>query len=189
MTENRWKKGVGLALIALMSLAPPTARAFAAGEEDESMREDLAETIEIYMMARMKRSLALTDEQERKVLPQVEDLFSSRREANHKRRLISMKLRVLLEDETSNDQEIVGLIDQLEEIDTQLHQKEMKVRTETRSSLTPRQQARFIMFQERFRQEMQERLRRMQQNEGLRGPGVGPRRTPPPGPGPGRPRR
>jgi Spy/CpxP family protein refolding chaperone len=147
------------------------------------MREELAETIEIYMRARMKRFLSLTDDQERKLVPLVEDLFSSRREANRKRRLISMKLRLLLEDEGAEDQEISGLIDRLEEVDAQLHQKEMKVRSETRSCLAPKQQARFIMFQEKFRQEIQERLRRLQQGEGPP-PGGGPRRNPPPtGPG------
>lgn len=152
---------------------------------DDSAREELGETIEIYMLARMKRTLMLTDAQERKVVPLVEELNAVRRETNRGRRLTMMKLHPLVEDETANDPEIVTLLNHLEEIDARLRQKELSTRAELRTTLTPRQQARFIIFQERFRHEMEERLRRIQRGANAPGPGGGPMRNPPQ---PGRPR-
>lgn len=156
--------------------------------EDESAREELQETIEIYMLARMKRSLKLTDAQEHKVVPLVEELNAVRRETNRRHRLTMMKLHPLIEDETAKDQEITTLLDQLEELESQLRQKELGTRAELRETLTPRQQAHFIVFQERFRHEMEERLRRIQRGENAPGPGGGPKRVPPQ-PGWPRPRR
>ena len=152
----------------------------------ESMRDDLQETIEIYMVARMKRTLNLTDQQERVVIPLVEDLNSSRRAMNQRRRLTVMKLRPLLEDETSSDQEIAKLVSQLDDADREFRDKELRNRERIRQSLSPRQQAQFILFMERFRQEMEDRLRRIQQGDEM-GPN-GPRRNPPP-PAWQRPRR
>lgn len=157
-------------------------------DEDESAREELQETIEIYMLARMKRSLKLTDGQEHKVVPLVEELNAVRREANRGRRLTMMKLLPLVEDETTKDAEILSLLNHLEEIEARLRQTELGTRAELRATLTPRQQALFIMFQERFRHEMEERLRRIQRGENAPGPGGGPMRNPPQ-PGWPRPRR
>jgi len=145
--------------------------------EQDSMREEIQETVEIYMISKMKRFLRLTETQERKVIPLVEDLNSSRREFNRRRRLILMRIRPLLEDETASDEELLKQVEELHAMDTRQHQKEMQARDEIRSALTPRQQAQFIVFQERFRQEIQDRVRRLQQAE--RPPGA--RRRPPPG--------
>jgi len=152
--------------------------------EDESAREELGETIEIYMLARLKRTLKLTDEQERKVIPLVEELNATRRDTHRGHRLTMMKLRPLVEDETAKDSELLALIDHLEELESRLRQKEQATRAELRSLLTPRQQALYVMFQERFRHEMEERLRRLQRGDDGPGPG-GMGGNPPP---PGRPR-
>ena len=148
-------------------------------EEDESAREEIQETIEIYMLARMKRTLRLTDEQERKVVPLVSDLNAVRHEANRSRRLTMMKLHPMIEDETTKDSEILALLDDLEEIDTRVRQKEINTRAELRSTLTPRQQVLFIGFMERFRHEMEDRLRRIQRGDNGPGPDGGPMRVPP----------
>lgn len=152
---------------------------------DDSAREELGETIEIYMLARMKRALMLTDVQEHKVVPLVEELNAVRRETNRGRRLTMMKLHPLVEDETAKDPDILTLLDHLQEIESRLRQQELSTRAELRTTLTPRQQALFIIFQERFRHEIEERLRRFQRGANAPGPGGGPMRNPPE---PGRPR-
>ena len=201
MTKNRTTVSVWLAAGSLlMMLALPAVPSVWARQSDrdpggdpgpgaanrESMRDDLQETIEIYMVARMKRSLNLTEQQERVVIPLVEDLNSSRRAMNQRRRLTVMKLRPLLEDENSSDQEIARLVGQLDDADRQFRDKELKNREKIRESLSPRQQAQFILFMERFRQEMEDRLRRIQQGDGVEP--ARPRRDPPP-PAWQRPRR
>jgi len=182
-----WWAAAG-SVAALLFLQPGHVSARQAGPEmpgdDESMREDLQETMEIYMIAKMKRFLGLTDDQERKVIPAVEELNDSRRKMMKKRRLTIMKLVPIVEEDSGDDAETARLVDQLDALDRDFRQEEIKARDAIRAALTPRQQARFVVFQEHFRHEMQERLRR-------KGPGEGPpsgegrppgqRRIPPPG--------
>jgi len=152
------------------------------GPGGNPMREEIQETIEIYMVARMKRFLGLTDPQERVVIPLVEDLNASRRELNHKHRLTLMKLRPLVEEDAGADAEISRLVGELDDLDRKFRDKELASREKIRAALTPRQQGLFVIFMERFRQEMEDRLRRLQQGDAP-GPGpgrIGPRRNPPP---------
>ena len=143
--------------------------------QDESFREDLQETVEIYMVTKLKRALALTPEQERTVIPLIEQMNTARRDTNRQRRLLLMKLRPLVEDESSSDKEIAALMGNLEQLDGAARASEMKSREGIREALSPRQQARFVMFQERFRREMAERIRGMEpRREDIR------RRVPPP---------
>lgn len=129
------------------------------------MDEDLQETIEIYMIARMTRFLELTDEQERVVIPAVEELNASRREANRRRRLAMMKLHPLVEDESTDDAEINAVLRELETIEEEQMDAATRARSVIKQSLNPRQQGRFFLFQERFRTEMRNRMRRLQSGE------------------------
>ncbi|HET9480482.1 MAG TPA: hypothetical protein VFP98_01885 [Candidatus Polarisedimenticolia bacterium] len=152
----------------------------------DEMREDIQETIEIYMIAKLKRALELTDAQERTVIPLVEELNTSRRELNRKRRLSLMKLRPLVEEARGSDpdeREISRLLQELDATERSFRDKETRTREEIRASLSPLQQARFLFFMERFRQEMEQRLRGLRQEQGPRprpggGPGNRPRRRP-----------
>lgn len=184
--KRRW---IGITmLIAGMAAAPP-ARAQAppgppgpGGPGGEDAREELQETIEIYMIAKMKRFLDLDDSQERKVIPLVEELNASRREMNRRRRIALMKLRPLVEEQREatgrGEAEIVALLEQVEGLDSEFRRTEERMRSEIRSALTPIQQARFLFFQERFRQEMQDRLRRLDDGARPRRGGPPPRERP-----------
>lgn len=167
-------------------LVGPGAMAFPQGPPGgrEERREDIQETIEIYMVAKLTRFLQLDDSQERQVIPLVEELNSARRETNRRRRAVMLRLRPLVEDAAgAGEAEITRHLEELERLDRDVRDTERKVRDQLRTVLTPLQQARFIVFQERFRQEIQDRLRRMEQE----GPPPGGRR-PMDGPG-GPPRR
>jgi len=166
---------------AVLWLAPPAeARPFQLGpgregtrprpEDRDLMRDDIQETIEIYMVARLKRFLALTEDQERVVIPLIEELNASRREMNRGRRLSLMKLRPLIQDETASDQEIGRLVSEMDDRDRQFRDQELRTRDKIRAALSPRQQGQFVVFMERFRQEMEDRVRRLQQNDGPPGP-------------------
>jgi Spy/CpxP family protein refolding chaperone len=151
----------------------------------EERREDVQETIEIYMVAKLKRFLQLTEAQERQVIPLIEELNSTRREANRKRRQAILRLRPMVEEgaeEPADEAAIQRQVDELERLERDVRDTEGRVRQQIRAQLTPLQQARFIVFQERFRQEIQDRLRRMEQDE-PGGPFPGGRRPPPGGPG------
>jgi Spy/CpxP family protein refolding chaperone len=128
--------------------------------------EDLRETIEIYMLAKMKRELELTQEQEEAVVPLVQALSASRHEERTQRRLTVRKLGVLLEDPASSEAQIEGELASLREGEISFRKAEQKAMDGIREALTPRQEGRFVLFIDRFMQDMQRRLQRMRQMDG-----------------------
>lgn len=146
------------------------------GEEGD----DLVETVEIYMLAKMKRALDLSREQEEKMVPLVQELGEARRTLHRTRRLSIMKLRPLVEETGTPDSAFTKILAEMRDSETAFREREERTHQEIASVLSPRQQAQFLLFQEKFQMEMQQRLRRLR---GMRGQG-------PPdgagGPGPGR---
>ena len=163
MKRNGWFSWMTMAgALALLMIG---ARADAApwqGPQRESMREELQETIEIYMIARMRRSLEMDEDQAQTIIPLMEQLNSSRRDFNKRRRLAVMRLRPLMEERPEDQSAIAETLDELYAIEREHHELEATIQTEIRASLSPIQQARFLFFQERFRREMQDRLQRIQ---------------------------
>lgn len=154
----------GLAMVLLGS--PAQARPPRQPRGLEPVQEDLQETIEIYMIARMTRVLELTDDQQHAVIPVVERLNASRRDFNQKRRMSLMKLRPMLEEDPVDERAIVRLMEDLDDGEARMRQDEAAAKETLRASLTPVQQAKFMLFQERFRQEMKDRLRRVNERPG-----------------------
>jgi len=157
-------------LILCAALAPAAWGRPRPQEGPRPMQEDIQETVEIYMIAKMRRALDLTDEQSHTIIPLVESLNNSRREFGRQRRALIHRLRPLVEEERPDEKEIARLLEQLESIDSEFRRTEQKTRDEIRGNLSPVQQAKFLFFQDRFRQEMQDRLRRLRDDPG-RGPG------------------
>ncbi len=156
-----------LAIAILTAIAFQVTPIFAqGGDPEEGFREDLQETIEIYMVARLKRALVLSDAQERTVLPLIEQMNTDRRETNRRRRLLVMRLRPLVADNASADGEIAEVMDALEELDRTARASELKNREEIRAALSPRQQAQFVLFMESFRRDMADRIRGIEQPGG-----------------------
>ena len=71
-----------------------------------------------------------------------------------------MTLRPLVEDPASREEEIRRALERLDRAETELRAEEARAQKEIRAALTPRQQAQFVLFQERFRAEIRERVRR-----------------------------
>jgi Spy/CpxP family protein refolding chaperone len=159
---------------------PPAAQGGPGGKDrDDGVRdEEIRETIEIYMLARMKRALDLTREQEEELIPLVQDLSSARQVYRREHRLSMMRLRPLVEDPSSEESEIRAELDRLQESESTFRDEERRTMDRIRSLLSSRQQAQFVLFQERFTQEMQRRLRHMRHLHGEDGgpAGDGPRR-------------
>jgi len=132
-----------------------------AGPRDEGPdADDLDETVQIYMLARMKKSLSLTRDQEEKIVPLIQDLSDVRRRHFRERRLDMMRLRPLVEDSSSSEEEIGRILAHMDEGEKAFRSAEARSLDQVKTVLHPRQQAQFIFFQERFRNEMQERFRR-----------------------------
>lgn len=146
--------------------------------------EDLRETIEIYMLARMKTELQLTPEQEREVVPLFQQLSDARHRHRMERHLTLRKLQPMVEEPDTSEEAFTTEIKSLTESEEAFRQAERAALEQIRAVLTPRQQAQFVLFLERFMQDMQRRLREMRRLHGEGGPPGGePRRRGRGGPG------
>jgi Spy/CpxP family protein refolding chaperone len=170
-----FRSGLAAALTMTLALAAVAIQPAMAGINDglppqeESPREDeIRETIEIYMLAKMKRALALSRGQEEQMVPLVQALSETRREFAHQRRIAVGQLRALTRDPEAEDEEFKKVLARMHESERVFHDSEGQAHKAIQSILTPRQQARFMFFQERFQSDMQRRLRRMRET---RGPG------------------
>ena len=137
--------------------------------EEHPRADDIRETVEIYMLAKMKRALDLSREQEERLVPLVQELSEARREFANQRRITMGRLRPLTRDPEAEDEEFSKILGRLHETERAFRDLEAGSHKEIQSILTLRQQAQFIIFQERFQSEMQRRLRRMRE---MRGPGT-----------------
>ncbi len=129
------------------------------------------------MVARMTRTLELTDERQHAIIPLIEQFNASRRELNRKRRLTLMRPRPMIEDDPVDQASNASPLKDLDAMETPMHANEEAAIGE---APTPLQQAKFMLFQERFRPEMQDRLRGLGDRPG---PGRRPGQPLPPPPG------
>lgn len=154
---------VSLLLVLALPISPVTASPRQGGPghgpDGDPDREDLMETVEIYMMAKMKRYLELDDEQTKMVIPLVEELNSMRRTFRHERRGMIRHLQPLVDDPAGDPDDVSDLLKKLYALEQQHREAETRSIESIRDSLSPVQQARFMLFQEKFRREMEQRLR------------------------------
>jgi len=157
---------------------PPGERGAGPPPNAEEMRQAMEQT----MIARMKRALKLTPRQEEKVLPQVRSLLRERSAFAARRRAAMSHLRALLIDETAGEAAIEKALGEVQSIDERFQDRQRGLKEAINSGLTPRQQGRLLIFEERFRRMMQRRLREAAGPAGRPGMGGGERgRGGPPG--------
>lgn len=179
-------RGVALvaALIAAAAAATTSVPAYMDSPEEEGMAppgpdgprgDDLRETIEIYMLAKMKTELNLSHDQEEQIVPLVQSLSAARQKFRRDRRQALDSLRPLVNDPSTGDAAFIEGLKNLDQAERSFHAEEQATMEKIRAALSPRQQAQFFLFMERFMVEMQHRLR-MMQGGGPPGRGDGPRR-------------
>lgn len=139
-------------------------------EEFLKMRQEkeLRETLKVYMYYKMKGALELTEEQEKELIPKVEDMELERQRFMEEKRTFLLGLKEKLKDEKLSDQAILKEVDYFKKIEEK-HRENLKQNLEeVRALLSPRQQAKFLLFMEAFRDDIRrkvDRVRQMQQHE------------------------
>ncbi|MGH9750023.1 MAG: hypothetical protein ACRD5D_08410 [Candidatus Polarisedimenticolia bacterium] len=121
--------------------------------------EEIREAMEALLIARLKRVLSLSTGQEERVVPRVRELLETRREHAARRRAAARRLRALAGDETSDDAEIERRLRDFRVLEREDRERDERLRAAIGAELTPRQHARWLFFEERFRRLMQRRLR------------------------------
>ena len=144
--------------------------------------EELAETIQDLMLRRLETQLELSDEQKETVLPLVRELTELRRTHNQSRREGLRTVGVMAQDAAVDEESLSRRLDAFYQEQEAFRDQEMGLAKKIRSHLDPRQQARLLQFEERFRNEMRRRFEDARRRGGPRSRGERPRPDSPPRP-------
>jgi Spy/CpxP family protein refolding chaperone len=134
--------------------------------------------IESMRFWRLTEELRLTDEQAVKVLPKVRALDESRRAYRRQRQGLMRGIDELLRSGSAGDRELRDSMYALDQADEQFRSQTRRIRRELNAMLTVEQQARLLVFEDHFEDEVRDLLSEFRQrNRGPRGSGEG--ATPP----------
>ncbi len=161
------KSIIGLFLFSLLFLFP-FQQALSQPKDREEFRKmrherELRDTIKVYMYYKMKTALALTEEQEKDLIPKVEDMELERQRFMDEKRIFLKGLEEMLKDTKTSDQAILKEVDYLKEIEEKHRDNMHQKLTEVRALLSPRQQGEFLLFMEAFREEIKRKIDHVRQ--------------------------
>lgn len=154
----------------------------------EQRREQIRKRVELMRMLRLTQELNLDEETATKVFSRLRPIDQKRWKLIQERQRLQRELRDAGESEKSDDrklQELMKSLSQNRQAMADLDQEEVQA---LKGLLTPQQQAKYLLFRERFEQEVRDRIRKAQERQEPR-PGLGPRGSESQGPEPRRPFR
>ncbi|UCD71725.1 MAG: hypothetical protein JSW70_01660 [Syntrophobacterales bacterium] len=130
--------------------------AFEGDEPHKSIekREKIRKRIELIRMWKLTEELDLTEETGAKLFPILHKYDEKWMELHKKRRDIMSQLRKALEDEATSGETIEAAMDNLEQNASAVSDLIRQQRKELKGILSPRQQAKFILFQRQFHREI-----------------------------------
>jgi len=137
---------------------------------------ELREAMRQFFQNRLRAELGLTDEQMRELAPALERMEQHRLDSGRRRGETLRELQRGMR-EGASDAELQALLDRLEADARQTREQEQALFAEIDKSLTVRQRVQFRFFTERFRQELERRVREWRDRNGER---ESLRRPPPP---------
>lgn len=141
----------------------------------------LIETIKIW---KMTEALNLDEGQAAKLFPKLAQLEASRRQFYRRQRMLRNELAELLRQRPLQDEEIKVRLDQLDRAEIDFRGQEQAIKGGLRSILSPEQQARLALFEDRFDSEMRRVIQDLQQRRRGLPPGSGQGVEPPRSPAP-----
>jgi predicted nucleic acid-binding Zn-ribbon protein len=118
----------------------------------------MRETLQVLMVASMKRALQLTGEQEREVVPKVQRVFDERERYARVRRDAMRDLQQKLAEESLPEKAYLDVVSHLDDLEKAHRELELHLRAEIDRSLNARQQAQMRVFVPRFRRQLQLRI-------------------------------
>ena len=155
--------------------APARAEEPSPGPPGDDVDAELAEAIQDVMVVQAKRRIGLSDEQARDVGSIMRRMGEVRREHQSRRREGLRTLAAMAEDSTLADDEIERRIESLLRADDEFMTAERRLMGDIRARLDTRQQARWMVFNDRFRDELRRRVEDARQGRrggpGMRRPG------------------
>jgi len=170
----------GLLIPSLVMSQPARGRA----RRQEMMRQgaiqpnkDTRDMIEDLRIVRLTKELNLTDQQLAKFLPKMREMEAARREFHQKQVGLIKDMDDLL-GRGASEKDLQTKLSEFEKQENDFQSKERESRKALTNQLSVEQQARYVVFQEKFEREMRELIR------GIRQGGLQPGMGSPPSPGP-----
>jgi len=118
-------------------------------------REEIRKRIELIRMWKLTEELDLTEETGAKLFPMLHKYDEKRTELLRERHGIMSELRNALENVATSDEEIEAAMDKLDDNALAASDLIRQQRQELKGVLSPRQQAKFVLFQREFHREIQ----------------------------------
>ncbi|HTP41424.1 MAG TPA: hypothetical protein VML36_03295 [Nitrospiria bacterium] len=152
----------------------PNPYVIAPNRQDEAGRQRLFERMEEIKFRRLNQALPLSPEQSQRLLEPLRRLDQDQWSLYHERSAVMKQLQGVMSDPNrpkGRAQELVNRIEQLDDRATKLHQDEYAL---IKGVLSPEEQASYLLFRQRFNQEVREKIReaRLHRQEQMRDRGM-----------------
>ena len=139
----------------------PPARPF----PEEGKRERLREEIETMKMWKMLEVLDLTDEQSNDFLPAWRELQKAQKDFRERREELLKSLEAVLGEEKPDEGKIRNILGQLEKERSRFDEVQQRFRQKAKEVLTLEQQAKLLLFEDRFEKRMMEIIRQYRERK------------------------
>jgi len=124
-------------------------------------KKDIPKLVEIIRIWKLVDELELKEDQLVEFLPRFKELEHVQGEYYRNNREHLSKLKTLLDSESS-DQKMKAAIDEFRKSGMEIRQKEQELKDKLYSGLSPKQQAKFIVFQDVYRRDMKRLIGNLQ---------------------------
>lgn len=141
----------------------PPARPF----PEEGKRERLREEIQTMKMWKMLEVLDLTDEQSNDFLPAWRELQKAQKDFRERREELLKSLEAILGEAMPAEGKIKDILGQLEKERSQFEEVQQRFRQKAQEVLTLEQQAKLLLFEDRFEKRMMEIIRQYRERKGF----------------------
>ena len=141
----------------------PPARPF----PEEGKRERLREEIQTMKMWKMLEVLDLTDEQSNDFLPAWRELQKAQKDFRERREELLKSLEAVLGEEKPDEGKIRNILGQLEKERSRFDEVQQRFRQKAQEVLTLEQQAKLLLFEDRFEKRMMEIIRQYRERKGF----------------------
>lgn len=176
----RWSVRVvcGLVLWAALLVWARDAGAGGAEARGRSLRDEVHEMVDAYVVMQVQERLDLTDEQLTRLLPLVRRQQKERRELEHRRHHALVEMRRLLESGTAREERIVELLREIQLVEVELPATLKRNQDAIDGLLSNVQQAKYRLLQAEVDYRLRE-LRRRVRDRSRHGSGAGAEVAPP----------
>jgi hypothetical protein len=130
-------------------------------------KEEIPKLVEIIRIWKLVDELVLKEKQLVEFLPKFKELDSLRSKYYRDRRNAISKLRKLLEANSSGDQ-LKPAMDEFRNAEMSFYQKYRQLEDALNSNLTVKQQAKFVVFQDKYRDDIRRLMRNLRELSNLR---------------------